>query len=94
MPMDANEIGAADQGSHPGCGGDHSRFSPAMATTMPRPLIAESFRGKSRVAQHQIVYEALKGEMGGKCTPSPCRLARRKGKFRQAAGTRTDRDLP
>jgi stress-induced morphogen len=29
-------------------------------------VIAESFRGKSRVAQHQIVYEALKGEMGGK----------------------------
>src|SRR4051794_30860682 len=27
---------------------------------------AESFRGKSRVQQHQIVYEALKGEMGGK----------------------------
>jgi len=29
-------------------------------------VIAESFRGKSRVQQHQIVYEALKGEMGGK----------------------------
>ena len=28
--------------------------------------VAESFRGKSRVQQHQIVYEALKGEMGGK----------------------------
>ena len=28
-------------------------------------VIAESFRGKSRVQQHQIVYEALKGEMGG-----------------------------
>jgi stress-induced morphogen len=29
-------------------------------------VIAESFRVKSRVQQHQIVYEALKGEMGGK----------------------------
>jgi stress-induced morphogen len=29
-------------------------------------VISESFRGKSRVQQHQIVYEALKGEMGGK----------------------------
>jgi stress-induced morphogen len=29
-------------------------------------VVSESFRGKSRVQQHQIVYEALKGEMGGK----------------------------
>ncbi|MBI3435817.1 MAG: BolA family transcriptional regulator [Proteobacteria bacterium] len=29
-------------------------------------VIAESFRGKSRVQQHQLVYAALKGEMGGK----------------------------
>ena len=29
-------------------------------------VLSESFRGKSRVQQHQIVYEALKGEMGGK----------------------------
>jgi stress-induced morphogen len=29
-------------------------------------VLAESFRGKSRVEQHQIVYEALKAEMGGK----------------------------
>jgi stress-induced morphogen len=29
-------------------------------------VLSESFRGKSRVAQHQIVYEALKAEMGGK----------------------------
>jgi stress-induced morphogen len=29
-------------------------------------VIAESFRGKSRVQQHKVVYEALKGEMGGK----------------------------
>jgi stress-induced morphogen len=29
-------------------------------------VLSETFRGKSRVQQHQIVYEALKGEMGGK----------------------------
>jgi stress-induced morphogen len=28
-------------------------------------VIAESFRGKSRVQQHQIVYAALQGQMGG-----------------------------
>jgi stress-induced morphogen len=28
-------------------------------------VIAESFRGKTRVQQHQLVYAALKGEMGG-----------------------------
>ena len=28
-------------------------------------VIAESFRGKSRVQQHQIVYQSLKGQMGG-----------------------------
>ena len=29
-------------------------------------VIAASFKGKSRVQQHQLVYQALKGEMGGK----------------------------
>jgi stress-induced morphogen len=29
-------------------------------------VVSESFRGKSRVQQHQIVYDALKSEMGGK----------------------------
>jgi stress-induced morphogen len=28
-------------------------------------VISESFRGKSRVQQHQMVYDALKGHMGG-----------------------------
>lgn len=28
-------------------------------------VVAESFRGKSRIQQHQMVYEALKGNMGG-----------------------------
>lgn len=28
-------------------------------------VVSESFRGKSRVQQHQLVYAALKGKMGG-----------------------------
>lgn len=28
-------------------------------------VVAESFRGKSRVQQHKMVYDALKGNMGG-----------------------------
>ena len=28
-------------------------------------VISEKFAGKSRVAQHQMVYAALKGNMGG-----------------------------
>ena len=28
-------------------------------------VVAESFRGKSRVQQHQIVYQSLQGQMGG-----------------------------
>ena len=28
-------------------------------------VLSESFRGKSRVQQHQMVYSALKGNMGG-----------------------------
>ena len=28
-------------------------------------VVSETFRGKSRVQQHQIVYGALKGQMGG-----------------------------
>jgi stress-induced morphogen len=28
-------------------------------------VVSASFRGKSRVQQHQMVYDALKGNMGG-----------------------------
>ena len=28
-------------------------------------VVSESFRGKTRVEQHQIVYKALGGKMGG-----------------------------
>ena len=29
-------------------------------------VVSSAFKGKSRVQQHQIVYDALKAEMGGK----------------------------
>ena len=28
-------------------------------------VVSDSFRGKTRVQQHQMVYQALKGNMGG-----------------------------
>jgi stress-induced morphogen len=28
-------------------------------------VVSEAFRGKSRVQQHKLVYDALKGNMGG-----------------------------
>ena len=28
-------------------------------------VVADAFRGKTRVQQHQMVYDALKGNMGG-----------------------------
>ena len=64
MPMDANEIERLIKASIPDAevsirdlAGDGDHYAATV--------IAESFRGKSRVQQHQIVYEALKTEMGG-----------------------------
>ncbi len=28
-------------------------------------VVSEAFRGKSRIEQHKMVYDALKGQMGG-----------------------------
>jgi stress-induced morphogen len=65
MPMDANEIERLIKARIPDAdvtirdlAGDGDHYSATV--------LAESFRGKSRVQQHQIVYEALKAEMGGK----------------------------
>jgi stress-induced morphogen len=64
MPMDAGEITRLIKARIPDAevtirdlvgDGDH------YAAT----VIAPSFRGKSRVQQHQLVYEALKEQMGG-----------------------------
>ena len=45
-------------------------------------VVAESFRGKSRVAQHQMVYQALKGNMGGVLHALALQTARRDGENR------------
>ena len=65
MPMDATEIVNLITSAIPDAkvtirdlAGDGDHYSATV--------IAESFRGKSRVQQHQLVYQALKGEMGGK----------------------------
>jgi stress-induced morphogen len=38
-------------------GGDGDHYSATV--------VSEAFRGKTRVQQHQMVYDALKGHMGG-----------------------------
>jgi stress-induced morphogen len=64
MAMDANEIERLIKERIPDAdvtirdlAGDGDHYAATV--------IAESFRGKSRVQQHQMVYEALKGQMGG-----------------------------
>ena len=64
MPMDAAEIERLIKASIPDAevsirdlAGDGDHYAATV--------LAESFRGKSRVQQHQLVYEALKGQMGG-----------------------------
>jgi stress-induced morphogen len=65
MPMNASEIESLIKSHIPDAevtirdlAGDGDHYAATV--------IAESFRGKSRVQQHQLVYQALKGEMGGK----------------------------
>ena len=64
MPMDAGEIERLIKSRIPDAevtirdlAGDGDHYAATV--------IAESFRGKSRVQQHQLVYEALRGQMGG-----------------------------
>ncbi len=64
MPMDAGEIERMIREALPDAqveirdlAGDGDHYAATV--------ISESFRGKSRVQQHQIVYQSLKGQMGG-----------------------------
>jgi stress-induced morphogen len=64
MPMDANEIERLIKDRIPDAevtirdlAGDGDHYAATV--------VAASFRGKSRVQQHQMVYDALKGQMGG-----------------------------
>ncbi len=65
MAMDAGEIERLIKASLPDAdviirdlAGDGDHYAATV--------ISASFRGKSRVQQHQIVYRALEGQMGGK----------------------------
>lgn len=64
MPMDARDIESMIKAAIPDAevtirdlAGDGDHYAATV--------ISESFRGKSRVQQHQMVYDALKGNMGG-----------------------------
>lgn len=64
MPMDAHDIETMIKAAIPDAkvtirdlAGDGDHYA--------AEVVAESFRGKSRVQQHQMVYNALKGNMGG-----------------------------
>jgi stress-induced morphogen len=64
MPMQASDIEKMIKSAMPDAivdirdlAGDGDHYS--------ANVISEAFRGKSRVQQHQMVYEALKGNMGG-----------------------------
>ena len=64
MPMDAGDIERMIKEAIPDAevtirdlAGDGDHYA--------AEVVSESFRGKSRVQQHQMVYEALKGNMGG-----------------------------
>ena len=64
MPMQATEIEKLIKEAFPDAevsirdlAGDNDHFA-AMVTS-------SAFKGKTRVQQHQMVYEALKGRMGG-----------------------------
>ncbi|HZG45512.1 MAG TPA: BolA family transcriptional regulator [Allosphingosinicella sp.] len=64
MPMSAEEIEVMIRDGIPGArvevtdlAGDGDHYAARV--------VAEAFRGVSRVKQHQMVYEALGGRMGG-----------------------------
>jgi stress-induced morphogen len=64
MPMNASDIEAMIKQAIPDAevtfrdlAGDGDHYAATV--------ISEAFRGKSRVQQHQIVYTALQGRMGG-----------------------------
>jgi stress-induced morphogen len=64
MPMEASQIEALIREGIPDARviiedlrGDGDHYSALV--------ISEAFRGKSRVAQHQLVFAAMQGKMGG-----------------------------
>lgn len=64
MPMDAAEIESLIKKALPDAEVD-IRDLAGDGDHYAATVISEAFRGKSRVQQHQMVYEALKGNVGG-----------------------------
>ncbi len=64
MAMDAGDIERLIKAAFPDAEVSITDLG-ATATIMPRPWCRKPFRGKSRVQQHQMVYAALQGNMGG-----------------------------
>ncbi|WP_404403272.1 BolA family protein [Pelagibacterium halotolerans] len=65
MPMDAAEIEGLIKKALPDAKVD-IRDLAGDGDHYAATVVSEAFRGKSRVQQHQLVYAALKGDMGGK----------------------------
>ena len=64
MPMDAKEIERLIKGSFPDAdvtikdlAGDGDHYA--------AHVVSASFKGKTRVQQHKMIYDALQGRMGG-----------------------------
>jgi len=64
MPMEANEIEELIKEKLPDAqvtirdlAGDGDHYAAV--------IVSEAFRGKTKVQQHQLVYDALQGNMGG-----------------------------
>ena len=64
MPMDASEIESMIKAALPDAKVD-IRDLAGDGDHYAATVISESFRGKSRVQQHKLVYDSLKGQMGG-----------------------------
>ncbi len=64
MPMDAAEIESLIKQALPDATVD-IRDLAGDGDHYAATVVSEAFRGKSRIQQHQMVYQALKGNMGG-----------------------------
>ena len=64
MPMDAADIESLIKAALPDANVD-IRDLAGDGDHYAATVTSEAFRGKSRVQQHQMVYQALKGNMGG-----------------------------
>lgn len=64
MPMDAKEIERLIKARFPDASVDIKDLA-GDGDHYAAHVVAAAFKGQSRVRQHQMVYEALEGRMGG-----------------------------